>query len=476
MTLQQKYRLEYVISDLLTTSLAVYLFNIIRFHLIEHAHISFTSVGAFIASTTVISGQIIIPLIMMLIYYLSGFYNDVFAKSRVNVFNITLLSAFIGTTIILLLMLINDLTIDRTRDYSVVASLFVLLFGLVFIPRIIITRRIIKKIRRGHISFPTIIVGHEAATDSFYASIPEYTASGMRPVALCDADSESGISNASHGLDIVSINNIEQYCHTHSIDRIILVPHPQSWDETLKVITRLMPLNRKIYVAAESLPPYVFKTYMTNIVAQPFIDISRTHLPAATLNIKRCFDVTVSLTMLAITGVPVLLTALAIRLTSPGPGFFKQERLGRNKRRFNIIKLRTMVADAEQGAPRLSDHADNRITPIGRFLRKYHIDELPQFYNVLRGDMSLVGPRPERQYFADRIIEREPAYSLIYRVRPGITSLGMVRFGYARTIDEMIRRYRYDLLYLENISLASDLKILLYTLSNVFGGRGDITL
>lgn len=476
MTLQQKYRLEYVISDLLTTSLAVYLFNIIRFHLIEHAHISFTSVGAFIASTTVISGQIIIPLIMMLIYYLSGFYNDVFAKSRVNVFNITLLSAFIGTTIILLLMLINDLTIDRTRDYSVVASLFVLLFGLVFIPRIIITRRIIKKIRRGQISFPTIIVGHEAATDSFYASIPEYTASGMRPVALCDADSESGISNASHGLDIVSINNIEQYCHTHSIDRIILVPHPQSWDETLKVITRLMPLNRKIYVAAESLPPYVFKTYMTNIVAQPFIDISRTHLPAATLNIKRCFDVTVSLTMLAITGVPVLLTALAIRLTSPGPGFFKQERLGRNKRRFNIIKLRTMVADAEQGAPRLSDHADNRITPIGRFLRKYHIDELPQFYNVLRGDMSLVGPRPERQYFADRIIEREPAYSLIYRVRPGITSLGMVRFGYARTIDEMIRRYRYDLLYLENISLASDLKILLYTLSNVFGGRGDITL
>lgn len=476
MTLQQKYRLEYVISDLLTTSLAVYLFNIIRFHLIEHAHISFTSVGAFIASTTVISGQIIIPLIMMLIYYLSGFYNDVFAKSRVNVFNITLLSALIGTTIILLLMLINDLTIDRTRDYSVVASLFVLLFVLVFIPRIIITRRIIKKIRHGHISFPTIIVGHEAATDSFYASIPDYIASGMRPVALCDADSKSGITNPSHELDIISINNIEQYCHTHSIDRIILVPHPQSWDETLKVITRLMPLNRKIYVAAESLPPYVFKTYMTNIVAQPFIDISRTHLPAATLNIKRCFDVTVSLTMLAITGVPVLLTALAIRLTSPGPGFFKQERLGRNKRRFNIIKLRTMVADAEQGAPRLSDRADNRITPIGRFLRKYHIDELPQFYNVLRGDMSLVGPRPERQYFADRIIEREPAYSLIYRVRPGITSLGMVRFGYARSIDDMIRRYRYDLLYLENISIASDLKILLYTLSNVFGGRGDITL
>ncbi len=218
MTLQQKYRTEYVISDLLTTSLAVYLFNIIRFHLIEHAHISYGSVGAFIASTTVISGQIIIPLVMMLVYYLSGFYNDVFSKSRVNVFNTTLLSAFIGTTIILLLMLINDLTIDRTRDYSVVASLFVLLFGLVFIPRIIITRHIFKKIRRGDIYFPSIIVGHEALTDSFYASIPDFTASGMRPVALCDVNFESAASNTtSHGLDIIAPNDIEQYCDTHSI-------------------------------------------------------------------------------------------------------------------------------------------------------------------------------------------------------------------------------------------------------------------
>ncbi|MDE7411857.1 MAG: exopolysaccharide biosynthesis polyprenyl glycosylphosphotransferase [Paramuribaculum sp.] len=477
MTLEHKYRTDYVVCDFLATSLAVYLFNIIRFHLLEQAHMNYNSVGSFIASTVVISGQIVIPLIMMMVYYLSGFYNNVFNKSRVSVFNTTMMSALIGTLVILLIMLINDLTTDRTRDYTVVASLFILLFGLVFLPRYIITRRISGKIRRGLIYFPTLVVGYSADSDEFYDKIPRTSTTGMRTVALCNADSTADNGNSfSHNLPIIGIDAVNDFCHNHHIDRILLVPHPESWDKTLCVITKLMPLNRKIYVAAESLPPYVFNTYMTNIVAEPFIDISRTHLPASTLNIKRCFDVGISLTMLAITGLPILITAAIVKLNSPGPGFFKQERLGRNKRKFNIIKLRTMVVDAEKDSPRLSSESDRRITSIGRFLRRYHIDELPQFYNVLRGDMSLVGPRPERRYYAEQIMQREPAYSLIYRVRPGITSLGMVRFGYARNTDEMLLRLRYDLLYLENISIATDLKILLYTISNVFGGRGDVTL
>jgi lipopolysaccharide/colanic/teichoic acid biosynthesis glycosyltransferase len=131
-----------------------------------------------------------------------------------------------------------------------------------------------------------------------------------------------------------------------------------------------------------------------------------------------------------------------------------------------------MVEDAESETPMLSSPNDNRITDFGRKLRKYRIDELPQFWNVIKGDMSLVGPRPERRYFVDKIIERAPYYSLIHRVRPGITSWGMVNYGYARNIDEMIDRLKYDIIYLENMSLLIDIKILFYTIKIVFSGRG----
>ena len=132
-----------------------------------------------------------------------------------------------------------------------------------------------------------------------------------------------------------------------------------------------------------------------------------------------------------------------------------------------------MVTNAESdGRPALSSENDSRITPLGRILRKYRIDELPQFWNVLIGDMSIVGPRPERKFFVDQIIKEAPLYSLLYQVRPGITSMGMVKFGYAKNVNEMIERFRYDLLYLENMSIVNDIKILIYTVKIVFTGKG----
>jgi lipopolysaccharide/colanic/teichoic acid biosynthesis glycosyltransferase len=173
----------------------------------------------------------------------------------------------------------------------------------------------------------------------------------------------------------------------------------------------------------------------------------------------------------------VLLTPLMVVVASgvartKGPVFFRQERLGRQGKTFNILKFRTMRSDAETAGPQLSSEDDPRITKVGRVLRKYRLDEIPQFWNVLVGDMSIVGPRPERAFFAQQIIERAPQYRHIYKVRPGITSWGMVRFGYASTVDEMIRRMEYDLLYIENMSWRNDLKVLLYTVWTVLKGRG----
>ena len=131
-----------------------------------------------------------------------------------------------------------------------------------------------------------------------------------------------------------------------------------------------------------------------------------------------------------------------------------------------------MRIDAEANGPALACDDDPRVTRLGRTLRKYRLDELPQFWNVLLGEMSLVGPRPERDYYVRRLVEARPAYSLVHQVRPGITSWGMVKYGYASTVDQMLERLDYDLLYLENISLAVDLKILFYTVNTVVTGRG----
>jgi lipopolysaccharide/colanic/teichoic acid biosynthesis glycosyltransferase len=164
--------------------------------------------------------------------------------------------------------------------------------------------------------------------------------------------------------------------------------------------------------------------------------------------------------------------ALAVKLSSKGPIFFFQERVGKGGRPFQIVKFRSMYVNAEQHGPQLSSASDNRITPVGKFLRKTRFDEFPQFWNVLRGDMSLVGPRPERQFYIDQISQHNPHYHKLHRIRPGITSWGQVKYGYAENVEQMVQRLKYDLLYLENMSLAMDIKILFYTIVIVLKGSG----
>ena len=211
---------------------------------------------------------------------------------------------------------------------------------------------------------------------------------------------------------------------------------------------------------------------MTSVASEPLINITTANIPPSTVNLKRVGDVVVSALALVCLLPVFAAVAVAIRHDSPGPVLYRQERVGYRKRRFRIIKFRTMRTDAEADGPALSSADDPRVTRVGRFLRKYRIDELPQFWNVLTGDMSIVGPRPEREYFVRQIVEREPRYSLIHQVRPGITSWGMVKYGYAGSVDEMIERLRYDMIYLENVSLGVDLKILFYTVHTVLTGKG----
>ena len=187
----------------------------------------------------------------------------------------------------------------------------------------------------------------------------------------------------------------------------------------------------------------------------------------------RVIDVATSLLLMLALSPVYAVIAIMIKLNSKGPVIYRQERVGYHNKPFIIYKFRSMIDNAEGGGtPQLSSETDPRITPVGRFLRKYRLDELPQFYNVLKGDMSLVGPRPERRYYVDQLVKYRPAYSLVHRVRPGITSMGQVKFGYAENLEEMIERLDYDLLYLDNMSVLTDLKILVYTMKIVITGKG----
>ncbi|MGC9332312.1 MAG: sugar transferase, partial [Bacteroidales bacterium] len=214
------------------------------------------------------------------------------------------------------------------------------------------------------------------------------------------------------------------------------------------------------------------KVRMNQILGTPLIQVKKDIMPTWQLHTKRLMDIVVSFFALILLSPVYLFIAIGVKLSSKGPVIYTHERIGKNQKPFNIYKFRSMYTGAEKHGPSLSSKDDKRVTKFGRFLRKTRLDELPQFYNVIKGNMSLVGPRPERQYFIDQIVEKAPHYRMLHKVKPGITSWGQVKYGYAENVDQMIERLKYDILYIENISLAVDFKILIYTIITVLKSRG----
>ena len=254
---------------------------------------------------------------------------------------------------------------------------------------------------------------------------------------------------------------------------LIDLPEDAGEQELFSRIREAFPTGKEIVVKPRVKDILTGAARIRDLQGEALIRITDPSMSDAAICIKRAFDVVVSAVLLVLLSPLYAVLALLVKAGSPGPVLYKQERIGLHGLPFQILKFRTMYVDAEQeGTPRLAGDDDQRITKTGRVLRRYRLDELPQLWNVLAGQMSIVGPRPERPYFIRLIEERAPYYCLLYKIRPGLTSWGPIKVGYTDTLDKMIQRLQYDIAYMENMSLLLDIKIMFYTLGVLLNGKG----
>lgn len=455
--------------DFLASNVAWFLFNIVRFHFpgIQAGG----SLKAYLLSSRVVEGQILFPLMMMGVYYLSGYYNQPFFKSRIQELVQTLGSVLVNTLLIFFIALINDVLSIRIDNYELLLLLYGLQFVCVYTVRAIITGNATSLVHKGKWGFNTFIIGCGAKAVKQMKELeePRYSL-GYRIVGFIRVNDETPAPEIADRT--YPIKELPRLCREKQIQELIVAPEENDLVELHRLINMLYPLNLPIKLGTDEFNLISSRVKLTNIYGAPLIDMSNCAISEGGKNKKRFFDILVSSVSLIVLSPLFAILAILIKHDSKGPVFYQQERIGYRHRPFKIYKFRTMKANAEEGTPQLSDENDPRITRIGRVLRKYRLDELPQFWNVLKGDMSLVGPRPEREYFIRQIVSRVPYYVLLHQIRPGITSWGMVKYGYARNIDEMIARLKYDILYLENMSLLVDLKIIVYTIRTVVTGKG----
>jgi len=460
----------YVVSDYLSSLVAWYCLYLFRKVVIEGLPLQFSLP---FQDNRFFLGLIVVPQIWLWLNYISGTYVDLYRKSRLQELVKTAMILLLGTLVIFFLLLLDD-RVRRYSDYYL--TFFVLYaseFTFTFLGRILLLNSTKRSLRRREFAFNTLLVGCNQNANEIYE---EFSAAGnpfgynFLGYIKLNGDTQNKLT--SELKELGKLHDLGQVVHQYQIEETIIAIESNEHHQLNDIINQLADKNVYIRIIPDMYDILSGTTKMNSIVGEAFIEIPPSLLSEWQLITKRWFDVIVSLLAVTATSPLLIYVAIRIKLASPGPVFYTQERLGQYGVPFQMLKFRSMYIGAEQNGPMLTRDDDPRITPVGKWIRKYRIDELPQFINVIMGQMSIVGPRAERKFFADQIVQRAPYYKHIFKVKPGITSLGMVKYGYASTVEAMVKRLKYDIIYIENMSIVMDFKIIIYTVLTVLYGRG----
>ena len=466
-----KQTVKYITVDYLSALLAWFLFFNLRKILVEKVEYTYPIFIDYCMQYWV--ALFGIPAIWILLYFTIGHYRDVYRKSRLKELGKTFTVSLFGVVVIFFFLILDDPVYTYKDYYSSFLILFATHFFLTWILRFSITSTTKRKIRNKKIGFNTLMIGSNEKASELLQDIKRNDEGyGYNFIGFIDVFNNKKSDIADELEYLGNLNNVLKVIEKYKVEEVIIALDSSKHAYIEKILNKLQHTDVIIKAIPSLFDMLKGKVRISFFLGTPLIIVSHEIMPAWQQNIKKTVDISFSIIAILLLIPVFLFSIIAIKFTSKGSFLYFQERIGKGGKPFNIIKFRTMKTDAEKDGPQLSSAFDMRVTKIGRFMRRYRIDEIPQFFNVLKGDMSLVGPRPERQFYIDKIMEKAPHYSKLLKVKPGITSWGAVKYGYTENVEQMLEQLKYDIFYVENVSLYLDFKILISTIKVVLKREG----